>query len=1005
MRIKRLLWLALAGSLCMSSAAWASESTAPSSAQEETAEEPESTGGQGLLGTVLRKLASIMTERTVTSDFKVEADQKDVERLCVGKSLTVKVKAINTATASEIPKDVRLVVSDLPDFSNRLFESSLLEQEFEQEVEIPGKIFTNSKLYYIQVLDDAGNMYDSDNDHKGLSVKPLLLTEVDNMTLEFKQQVFGKVYNENDKTTYQLEDTIIIVDDVALELSDAGSLTKVTIVRDPGEDAGEYAIHTIKSGQYPNVENIKIKDGPYSKFVIEKAPVKLTLNSKVDYYNTIILPADGKPRTIDLTQILSTRWDADKLPAISIGELSDKIASYFEVQPKGDGTKISFTLKDSDEINATFELPLILENKNYKYTLDGKENAVLTLDVHSRKTPETPSIDEIRSYLAAHPVNLDTSDTWDVAANADKDEAGKLSQKSLTNALNALNFIRYIAGLNEVTIDADYQDQAQAEAALLKETGTLTNSPNQPASVTQEFFDMAAAGAKNSLLYRWSTYRYGLADVIIGDWMADSSSTNIQTLKNRRWCLDPRMTATGIGAANAGSSGKYGVLYAKDGETGTSNYDFIAWPAASTPAEYFYGPWSVSLNNDSTYSVTAADLKVTLESRRLGETITLDSSSTDKYGKYLHYDNSKNGYGAVIIFDPDTTFPVNDTVKVTISGLKDKYGNADTIEYTVKLYSITEKKLDEIRMNRSSYSIRPEATYQLTATMSPKDAEDAEATDIVWSSSNTAVATVDGNGLVTGVAEGEAVITASLTAEKGNTVTATCTITVSKSASSGSSGGGGGSSSSSGGSRKPSSSSSSTSKNTTTQPAASETAQPPVPAETPEYVVTGNWIQEGDDWKFVDSTGTAYAGRWAAVYNPYAHTEQGQSNFDWFWFDADGEMATGWRMDADGNYYYLNETSDGTKGRMVTGWHLDKDGNYYYLNPVSDGTKGKMITGWYWIADGTGVEKCYYFNPVSDGTKGRMMTNTVVDGYTINESGEWTVDGVVQTREVQNGQK
>ena len=83
---------------------------------------------------------------------------------------------------------------------------------------------------------------------------------------------------------------------------------------------------------------------------------------------------------------------------------------------------------------------------------------------------------------------------------------------------------------------------------------------------------------------------------------------------------------------------------------------------------------------------------------------------------------------------------------------------------------------------------------------------------------------------------------------------------------------------------------------------------------------------------------------------------------------------------------------------MVTGWFLDSDGSYYYLNPSSDGTKGRMLTGWAWIAGADGVQKCYYFNPVSDGYRGRMAANTVVEGYTVNADGAWTIDGVVQTR-------
>jgi glucan-binding YG repeat protein len=80
---------------------------------------------------------------------------------------------------------------------------------------------------------------------------------------------------------------------------------------------------------------------------------------------------------------------------------------------------------------------------------------------------------------------------------------------------------------------------------------------------------------------------------------------------------------------------------------------------------------------------------------------------------------------------------------------------------------------------------------------------------------------------------------------------------------------------------------------------------------------------------------------------------------------------------------------------MVTGWYQDTDGNLYYLNPVSDGTLGGMVTGWRWI-DG----KCYYFQKNSDGTKGALIKNTVTpDGYQVNESGEWIVDGVVQKKE------
>lgn len=108
----------------------------------------------------------------------------------------------------------------------------------------------------------------------------------------------------------------------------------------------------------------------------------------------------------------------------------------------------------------------------------------------------------------------------------------------------------------------------------------------------------------------------------------------------------------------------------------------------------------------------------------------------------------------------------------------------------------------------------------------------------------------------------------------------------------------------------------------------------------PSYVVKGNWGTKNGKWTFTDNKGVAYKNKWAAVYNPYANVAAGQQAFDWFYFDKNGEMVTGWILDG-GLYYYCSPLSDGTQGRMVTGW-FQIDGAWYYFNPVSDGTRGAM---------------------------------------------------------------
>lgn len=65
-------------------------------------------------------------------------------------------------------------------------------------------------------------------------------------------------------------------------------------------------------------------------------------------------------------------------------------------------------------------------------------------------------------------------------------------------------------------------------------------------------------------------------------------------------------------------------------------------------------------------------------------------------------------------------------------------------------------------------------------------------------------------------------------------------------------------------------------------------------------------------------------------------------------------------------------------------WYQEDNGSY----PVST---------WKWIdGNGDGVAECYYFN-----ASGYMLSNTSTpDSYSVNNDGAWTVNGVVQTKQV-----
>ena len=142
----------------------------------------------------------------------------------------------------------------------------------------------------------------------------------------------------------------------------------------------------------------------------------------------------------------------------------------------------------------------------------------------------------------------------------------------------------------------------------------------------------------------------------------------------------------------------------------------------------------------------------------------------------------------------------------------------------------------------------------------------------------------------------------------------------------------------------------------------------------PSYVLKGGTWTQNAAGKWFYSNGRTFTNEWAAVQNPYADTKKGQPAFDWFHFGADSAM--------------------------TTGWFTDEKGDTYYLHTVSDNTLGHMYTGWNWIdSDGDGKLECFYFNTVSDGTRGRLFKNTTTpDNYTVNEKGQWTENGVVQTK-------
>jgi len=117
--------------------------------------------------------------------------------------------------------------------------------------------------------------------------------------------------------------------------------------------------------------------------------------------------------------------------------------------------------------------------------------------------------------------------------------------------------------------------------------------------------------------------------------------------------------------------------------------------------------------------------------------------------------------------DEDGTVTANATGTCTITATSN-----DNPEITATCYITVTESVRGITLNYREKTIKPGETFILKATVLPSDANER---GVTFTSSNTAVATVSADGLVTGVAGGKTVIVVR-TADRG--LIATCTVTV-----------------------------------------------------------------------------------------------------------------------------------------------------------------------------------------------------------------------------------
>lgn len=292
---------------------------------------------------------------------------------------------------------------------------------------------------------------------------------------------------------------------------------------------------------------------------------------------------------------------------------------------------------------------------------------------------------QIRKFIKEHPVKMNKKTTYKTKPKVKAPfKAGELSAATNKNALNMINQIRYIAGLDaNVKINKNFAKQAQAAALVSRLNGSLLHEPSQPAKMSSSLYTLGKNGAGKSNLGRhYST----LPQEILYDWMSDSDETNIGRLAHRRWILNPYFKQTGFGFVDD-PSWPYTAIYVSG--TGTENYGFddppknynIVWPAQNTPITFFNpvtDAWTVTTGKTE----TASKVKVTLVRTRDKKKWVFSSK---KHNGDFTVSNASFGQTDCIIFRPKNLKKIKagDKFNVTITGLV-----CGTLKYTVKFFKL-----------------------------------------------------------------------------------------------------------------------------------------------------------------------------------------------------------------------------------------------------------------------------------------------------------------------------
>lgn len=418
-----------------------------------------------------------------------------------------------------------------------------------------------------------------------------------------------------------------------------------------------------------------------------------------------------------------------------------------------------FYLKDGTAYYVTgYVNPDMFDLKEVEYTDEEKETISKMHDIY------VESVELYNSGVSNYYVEQPSYKTLPITA-------GKINENVLKGAVLFLNCIRVGAGLNELQMDEELCEGAQAKAAYtayLSSNGISNPSPHNPPKVegiSDEFYELCQIGYGENLFWGEALSSiYKALDDSAGDPISAGHRYNL---------LDPNYTNIGIGTSTSNSMSSQGVH--KFSGNQKSDVDLISWPSKGVaPIGAFYRDtfnWTTVFYSD--YSLTDSS-SVNVKHLNTGREWNFSDSEENTNSHYFYRTGSRMSF-----YDSGLSVSEGDVYLVTLKNVKNK-ATGEIVDYSYRsviadVYSEGgESEITSVKLDKNSADMEVGETLKLSAALQPSAPKNAM---VYWSTSDETVAKVSPNGVVTALKEGTVTITAK--AEDGE-VSDKCIITVGK---------------------------------------------------------------------------------------------------------------------------------------------------------------------------------------------------------------------------------